>query len=549
MARMTGAQAIAASFMAEQIEFVFGIPGYDVLDILDAVRVHPEMRFILTRHEQGASYMAYGCSRGSRKPTVCVATCGPGATNLVSGIAAAHKASIPMLAITGKQERRLLDIGGLQELDQVALYAPITKWSHLVSNAEKIPQIMRKAFQVALSWPPGPVHLNFPADILAQEIEFEPEVPTTRRPASFPSWNGELIDTIAADLMKAEAPVMIAGRELLWDDAVGKAVELAELLGIPAVTTMDQMDAFPNTHPLGLGPMGAMGGWPPANKVLSKADLILALGVRFEFDITSTRTPYQVVPREARIIQINRGLDSIGVVYPVQVGAAGHLDSFLDALTARLKGEPRRPKVIGLEEEKQRWYSERAAAADGVSSPIKAPYAAQVLRQTLPVDGAIVVDVGNFGRHVRPYLDTFQPGTFHYTENFVAVGSALPVSIGLKLANPSKQVVCVCGDGGMAMNLSEIETAVREKIKITAVVLNDFGYGLIRSRQRDVYGSRFIGADFCFQDFARLAEGYGALGLKVDRPEEMTPALETALASDLPAVIDIRVDRRDFGAS
>lgn len=549
MARMTGAQAIAASFLAENVEYLFGIPGWDVLDILDAVRGHPQFRFILTRHEQGASYMAYGCSRGSRKPTVCLATCGPGATNLVSGIAAAHKASIPMIAITGKQERRLLEIGGLQELDQVALYAPITKWSHLVSNAEKIPQIMRKAFQVALSWPQGPVHLNFPSDILAQEIEFEPEAPAARRAASFPSWNGELIATIAADLLAARAPVVIAGRELLWDDSVQKVVELAELLGIPAVTTMDQMDTFPNTHSLGLGPMGAMGGWSLANRAVSNADLILALGVRFDYDLTSTRTPHHVVPRDARIIQINRGLESIGVVYPVHIGAAGQLGSFVDALINELKGGPGRPPTIGLEVEKRRWYSERAAAADGTATPIKAAYAAHVLREILPKDGAIVVDVGNFTRFVRPYLDTFQPGTFYYTENFVAVGSALPMSIGLKLAKPSQQVVCLCGDGGMGMNLSEIETAVREKVKVTAVVLNDFGFGNIRSRQRDVYESRFIGTDFSYQDFARLAEGYGALGLRVDRSEELPRALETALASDLPAVVDIHVDRRDFGAS
>ena len=532
---------------AANVDHFFGIPGHSILDILDEIRGRSEFRFILNRHEQGSSYMAYGFSRASRRPSVCMATSGPGATNLVSGVAAAYKAAIPMIAITGMDKRHILGIGGPQQFDQVALYAPITKWSHMAASAEELPHVMRKAFQIALQWPPGPVHLSFPSDILRQSIEDVSCAPAAYEVAPT-TWDRHLVAKIASNILEAKSPLLIAGRELLWQGAVGKVVELAEYLQIPVATTMDNPDSFPNTHPLGLGPVGPFQGWDPANKAIANADLILTIGVRFDMDLTGTVPPRTLMPRAERLIQVNCSEERIGHVFPVDIGAVGHLGDFASALLAQLKRMPRREATPSVQNDKREWYARREAEADQGATPVKAAYVAQTVRRVLERDAILVPDIGTFFVIANRYLDTFEPDTFHFAENFAAVGSAFPMSLGVKLAKPSAQVVCLTGDGGLGMNLSELVTAVREKIKVTVIVFNDFGYGLIRSYQKNAFGSRLIGTEFGGQDFAKLAEGYGALGLRVTEPGELAAALELALASDVPAVVDVNVDRRDFGA-
>jgi len=317
---ITGAQAVVDCLRREGIDHVFGIPGTMNLPILDVLRETPEIRFILTRHEQGAAFMAYGFARAVHRPAVVTATEGPGVTNLLTGIAAAYKAFVPVISISGAQELWMRERDASQDIDQVTMHKSVTKWAYSIPSAAKIQESVRRAFRVALAEPLGPVHLDVSKEILLEKTEAEPVPPAAYRPFSLPACNAAELDRAAEIVAKAARPVLLAGGGVLREDCLPALARLAETTGIPVAALQFHPDAFPTTHPLALGPLGR-NGYSSANRAVPQADVIVAVGAHI--DVFSTTFRYGIIARDAKILHHSPVGTDIGVVYPVAQAVAG----------------------------------------------------------------------------------------------------------------------------------------------------------------------------------------------------------------------------------
>jgi thiamine pyrophosphate-dependent acetolactate synthase large subunit-like protein len=538
---ITGAQAVVDCLRRERVEHVFGIPGTMNLPILDVLRDTPEIRFILTRHEQGAAFMAYGYARALNRPGVVTATEGPGVTNLATGIGAAYKGYVPIISISGAQEIWLREKDASQDIDQVTFHLPITKWAYSIPAASKIQEALRRAFRVALAEPLGPVHLDVSKDILLEKTAPEPIAPAAYRPGSLPSCAASELDRAAALVAKAKRPVLLAGGGVIREDALAALQHLADATGIPVATLQYHPDAFPTTHRLALGPLGR-NGWSSANRTMPQADVIIAVGAHL--DLFSTQFRYGIISREAAIIHHSTVATDIGVVFPVAQAVVGSTISFVEGLTARLKGKW---DWVDVAKARHGWDREREKLVDLKAKPIVPPVVAHAMREALPADGVMIVDAGNAGKHMRLFMDTHQPNTFMYISDWGSVGAGLPIAMGVKLARPRQPVMATVGDMGMMCNIGELETAVRERIPVVCVIYNDLGLGNERAFQKELYGGRTFAVDYGDVDFAALARVLGAHGERVDQPSEVLPAIQRALASGRPAVVDVLIDK-DFHA-
>jgi len=539
---ISAAQAIADCLRREGIDHVFGIPGTMNLPILDVLRGTPEIRFVLTRHEQGAAFMAYGFARAGHRPAIVTATEGPGVTNLATGIAAAYKGCVPIISISGAQDIWMREKNASQDIDQVTMHLPITKWAYSIPNADKAQEAVRRAFRIALAEPLGPVHLDISKEILLDDCAPEPIAPQAYRPASRPACMPAELDAASQLILKSARPVILAGGGVLREDALAALQALAESTGIPVATLQYHPDAFPTSHPLALGPLGR-NGWSSANKALPQADVVIALGAHI--DLFSTTFKYGILSREAKLIQNSAVATDMGVVFPVTQAVCGSTASFIDGLRERLKKTWQWCDVEALRKD---WGAERERLLDMTRKPILPPVVAHATRQALPRDGILVVDAGNAGKHARVFMDTFQPDTFMYINDWGSVGAGLPIAMGAKLARPRQPVLAAVGDMGMMCNVGELETAVRERIPVVCVVYNDRGLGNERAFQKELYGGRFFGVDYGDVDFAALARVFGAHGERVEDPAALQPAIERALASRKPAVIDVVIDQDTLAA-
>jgi len=540
---ITGAQAIVDCLKREGIDHVFGIPGTMNLPVLDVLRATPEIRFILTRHEQGAAFMAYGYARSLHRPAVVTATEGPGVTNLVTGIGAAYKGCVPVISISGAQDLFVREKDASQDIDQVTLHRSITKWAYSIPSVGKIQEAVRRAFRVALAEPLGPVHIDVSRDILLQQVEPEIIPPGQYRPSSLAACAPAELDRAAELIAKAERPILLAGGGVLRESALAALQRLAEATGIPVATLQYHPDAFPTSHPLALGPLGR-NGYSSANRAMPQSDVIVALGAHI--DTFSTTFKYGIISKQAKLIHHSPVATDIGVVFPVTQAVAGSTASFIDGLASRLSGKKWRwADVAGL---RRGWDAERKKMLDPKRTPIVPPVVAAAVREALPKDGIVIVDAGNAGKHMRVFMDTFQPDTYMYTDDWGSVGAALPIAMGAKLARPKQPVVAALGDMGMMCNLGELETAVRERIPVVCVVFNDFGLGNERAFQKELYGGRTFAVDYGDVDFAALARVFGCFGERVTDPAEVLPAVKRALASGRPAVVDVVIDKDSHAA-
>ncbi len=533
----TGAQAVVDCLRREGVEHVFGIPGTMNLPILDVLRDTPQIRFILTRHEQGAAFMAYGYARALNRPGVVTATEGPGVTNLATGIGAAYKGYVPIISISGAQEIWLREKDASQDIDQVTLHLPITKWAYSIPSVSKIQEALRRAFRVALAEPLGPVHLDVSKDILLEKTPSEPIAPEAYRPGSLPACAAAELDRAAALISKAKRPVLLAGGGVIREDALGALRALAEATGIPVATLQYHPDAFPTVHPLALGPLGR-NGWSSANRAMPQADVVIAVGAHL--DLFSTQFRYGLISREAVLIHQSAVGTDIGVVFPVAQAVVGSTASFLEGLALRLNGKW---DWTDVGQARGDWEAERRKLLDVTARPIVPPVVAQAMREALPADGVMIIDAGNAGKHMRLYMDTHQPNTFMYISDWGSVGAGLPIAMGVKLARPRQPVMATVGDMGMMCNIGELETAVRERIPVVCVVFNDQGLGNERAFQKEHYGGRTFAVDYGDVDFAALARVLGAYGERVEDPAALLPALKRALGSGRPAVVDVVIDK------
>jgi thiamine pyrophosphate-dependent acetolactate synthase large subunit-like protein len=534
---ITGAQAVVDCLKREGIDHVFGIPGTMNLPLLDVLRETPDIRFVLTRHEQGAAFMAYGYARSLHRPAIVTATEGPGVTNLVTGIGAAYKGYVPILSVSGAQELWVREKDASQDIDQVTMYRPITKWAYSIPAAPKIQEALRRAFRVALAEPLGPVHLDVSRDILLEHCESEPIAPAAYRPATLPACAAADIDRAAELITQAKRPIFLAGGGVLREQALPALQALAEATGIPVATLQYHPDAFPTSHALALGPLGR-NGWSSANRAMPEADVVIALGAHI--DLFSTTFKYGIISREAKLIHHSTVATDVGVAFPVAQAVVGSTASCIDGLRQRLRGKWEWTSVAKLRRD---WDDERKRLLDYNARPILPPVVAHAMRETLPADGIMIIDAGNAGKHMRLFMDTHRPDTFMYISDWGSVGAGLPIAMGAKLARPRQPVMAAVGDMGVMCNIGELETAVRERIPFVCVVYNDRGLGNERAFQKELYGGRLFGVDYGDVDFAALARVFGAHGERVSDANMLVPALKRALESKLPAVVDVVIDQ------
>ena len=542
MTKMTTARAIGESLLAEGVNYLFGIAGDGNLELLNGL-YDSDLRFVSAHHEQGAAYMAYGYARARKSLGACLSMYGPGATNLLSGVAAAYKAQVPLIALTGKHALSLHPRDGHQQLDEVSIYRPVTKWSVMVTQPTQMAEIMRRACRIALSEPMGPVHVSLPVDLMETEIEFDLWQPEEYRLQRQARVDAETVRATAEKLRAARSPVFIVGREIIWGNAGAQLVRLAERLGLPVVTTGDSIDAFPTTHPLGLGPFGSWSGGDAANQVVKNADLLLAVGVRFDFDLGSVRAPYNTISSQARIVQINCHPESIGLFYPVELGAAGSIADFIQDLLEEVEhlNLPRRtPDLTKL---KADWDAKLTAQLKPDACPIQLEYAISTIQDAWAKDRMLLADVGNFMSRTRAYYDTCQPDTFMIVEAFSALGTVFPTSLGVQLALPGRQVVCLNGDGAFFLNMAEMETSVRENLPVKVFIFDDMGYGSVATRQKKAYAGRIVGTEFKNPNFANVAREFGVYGEQIANPHDLPAAVRRVFAHEGPALLDIRTAR------
>ncbi|RPJ45311.1 MAG: thiamine pyrophosphate-binding protein, partial [Betaproteobacteria bacterium] len=537
---ITGARALVDGLLREGIDHVFGIPGTQNLAFLDELRATPQIRFILTRHEQGAAFMAYGFARAANKPSVVTVTEGPGVTNMVTGIGAAFKGNVPVISITGVQESIMRERDATQDMDQIPFMRPITKWAYSIPYVDKVQEAVRKAFRVALTEPQGPTHIEAASEVLLQQITPETTPPAAYRHTVPSVCDPTQIDAAWALIARAARPLFVIGRGVMKEQAVAAMQKLAETTGIPAAALQYSPDAFPSAHPLALGPLGR-NGFASANRAAPQADVIIAVGAHF--DVFSTLYKYGIFSEQAKIVHQTAAAGQIGIVFPVALGIAGSATSFISGLAQRAaKAGPRQP-WIDVARLRAEGEAELQQVLKPDAEPIQPQFVAHTIRKALPENGILVVDAGNGGKHVRSHFKSYAPDTFICMDDWASVGGALPIAMGAKLARPDRPVLCTGGDMGAMCNIGELETAVRENIAVVYVVFNDQGLGNERAFQNEHFGGRYFAVDYRNPDFGALAKVFGAHGEHVTRPADLEGAIRRAFASGKPAVIDVIIDQ------
>ena len=541
----SGADLVVAYLKAEGVKFVFGVIGSSILDLTDALYREPAIRYIPTQHEQAAAYMADGYARVAGKPGVCIATVGPGATNLTSGIAQAYVESSPVIALTGDIHTRHYGKGSsnFHEIDQQALYRPITKMSWRVERPDRLGEFMRMALRTALSGRRGPVYLGLPRDILKARLPLEVPPPETYRLVSHklhPDPNQ--VEVVAGLLAQAERPVILLGGGLRWSPgALEAALALAETWQIPIVSSLKGL--APEDHPRVFGLIGSTNS-PAATRTVQESDLILAVAHTFS-QVATNSYGYKTIPRNPRIAHIDLDPTEIGKNYPVAAGLVGDAAAALTDLARALPAAPpydRRYWLAELEQARTEFWEQLAALAQDDSRPISRMRLLGDMQKVLDRDAIISAEAGATHQWYRYGYRASQP--LLEPGGYSIMGSAFCMGLAAKLVYPERQAVALLGDGAFMMIMPEIATAVAQNIPLAVIVCHNNIYGNVQSKQFLNFEGRRIGTDLYIPNLAAVARDLGAHGERVESPQEIIPALERALGSGKPAVLDVIVEAR-----
>lgn len=541
---MSGGRAVVESLRAEDVRYVFGIVGSCMVEILDDMVDRRDIGWVGARHEQGAAHMADGYARVSGLPGVCMATNGPGATNIATGVSVAKLCHAPMIAITGAPQISQQYREAFQELDQVAMFRPLTKWSVQIPQAARIPELFRHAFRIATSGKKGPVHIDLARDLLNEDIDTEILAPARSRAGGTGAAHPDAVAQAATALLGARRPVIIAGLGVGDSGARAEILELAGMLSAGVVTSYGRNDVVPTGHPLVVGPLGRAGA-PEARVLVQGADLILAAGTRLaQF---TTMYDHSFVPANVPIVQIEIDPKEIGRNYPVEVGLAGDARETLRAIIAALRSRestwPRNAENLGAVAQRKRERAGRIASAERLdSAPMQPRRVHAELRKALPRDTVICIDGGTTISPVFNMYDFNEPRSFVNSGDQGCLGFAYPASIGAKMAAPERPVISLNGDGSFLMNAVEIETAMRCGVPVVAIVLNNNCWGSEKAYQKYFFNGRYIGADLTNPRFDKFAELFGARGYYVERPGDIGNAVSEALKAKVPTIIEIPVD-------
>lgn len=537
--KLSGAHIVWESLVRERVDTVFGICGGAVIHIYHVLPDYP-IHHVLMRHEQAAAHAADGYARATGKVGVCMATSGPGATNLVTGIANAYMDSSPVVAITGQVPTSLIGKDAFQEVDITGITLPITKHNYLVTDIKKLAMVIKEAFHIARTGRPGPVLIDIAKDVQAAEIEYE-EPGEVNLPGYRPTLigNQRQIKQAARLINEAKCPLIIAGHGLMLAGAEAELRELVEKAQIPVVNTLLGISTLPETHPLCLG-MGGMHGEAYANKALQKADLILNIGSRFDDRLTG---PVSTFGPEAKIIHIDVDPAEIGKNVPVDLPIVGDAKNVLQALNPMI--EP--TSHLAWWELIDEWRRD-SAAHDILNREFEELIPQYVIRQIWEVtkgETFMVSDVGQNQMWEAQYFVHHKPRGLISSGGLGTMGFALPAAIGVKVGRPDETVWATIGDGGFQMTLQELATVQQEKLALKIAILNNGYLGMVRQWQEIFFQRRYSATPLLGPDFVKLAQAYDIPGLAVLEKDQVIPAIKQAMTIDGPALIDFRIEQEE----
>ena len=544
MVKMNAGVAVIEMLKQEGVSHIFGIVGSSFLDILDPLYDRDDVKFVGTRHEQGAALMADGYSRISGKPSVCLVTNGPGVLNLTYGIGSAFVAHSPVVVLAPSASRSHQNRASTQEFDQVALFKPITKAAFAINKIEVLPEALRHAFRVATSGKMGPVMIDIPRDLLpGAEVDLDLMTPDAYRPGQTRSrGDRDLIDKAAAVLSAAQRPVIMAGGGVQWSDAGEEVCRMAELTGAAIVTSYGRADAVPNDHPNYLGHLGRLGSLEGIEAV-RQADTILAVGTRLSQSTTFYDNRF--IPADAKIVQIEIDPQEIGRNYPITVGIEGDAKAVMEGLLEKVReGEPK-PNA--------QWVSEigdlvarRTNRLDDegkdTAMPMKPQKVYAELRKVMPRNAIVALDAGLAPNYGQDRLNYYEPRSLITSLDLGGLGFSFPASIGAKFAAPDRPVINFNGDGGFLFNAQEFSTLVENNLPVVTVIMNNGIWGSEKAYQRYAFDERYVGADVTNPRYDKYAEIFGGAGFYVERPEDIGNVMIEALNCGKPSIIEIPTD-------
>ena len=553
----TGARVVVEALQAENVRAVFGYPGGYVIDIFDEF-YKAQIPFYLPRHEQGAVHAADGFARATGEVGVCIATCGPGAANLVTGIATAHMDSIPLVAITGQVATSMIGNDAFQEADITGITRPITKHNYIVQSVDDLPRILKEAFYIARTGRPGPVLVDIPKDI-QQTTTSVPYPEKVELRGYKPNMEGHVkqIKKVAKAIKKAEKPVIYAGGGVISSGAAAELTELATKLQIPVTTTLMGLGGFPETHELSLEMLG-MHGTAYANQAIMEADLIIAIGARFDDRITGRLDTF--APK-ATLIHIDIDPSSIRKSVHVHYPVVGDVKLVLKELLKHVEKGHTEAWLKQLQE----WKKEMPLTYEKTDAVLKPQYVIEKLYEMAGEDAIIATEVGQHQMWAAQFYKFTQPRTIVTSGGLGTMGYGFPAAIGAQVGNPDKRVINIAGDGSIQMNIQELATAMVYKLPVKIIILNNSYLGMVRQWQELFYGNRYAAttlwqrdkdcapdcqppaeeSDEYVPDFVKLAEAYGAKGIRVDKVSDVESALKEAFDYDGPVVMEFLVEKEE----
>lgn len=529
--KLTGAQIVVECLKKEGVKIIFGYPGGTIMPVYDVFYQEPSIKHILTRHEQGAAHAADGYARATGNVGVCIATSGPGATNLVTGLANAYLDSIPLVAFTGQVPTNLIGTDAFQEVDINGITLPITKNNYVVREVRDLASIIQEAFYIARTGRPGPILIDLPKDIQLAQTEFKyPEKVSLN--GYKPTFSGHIqqIKAAAQEISKAKRPVIYAGGGVISSNASSELRDLAFKANIPVTTTLMGLGTFPETHPLSLGMLG-MHGTAYANYAISAADLIIALGVRFDDRVTGKLSEFG---SQAKIIHIDIDPAEIGKNILVDIPIVGDLKKVLKKINEIID---KKENTEWLEKIKD-WKRKYPLKYEN-NQELKPQYIIEEVYKISEGKAVIVTDVGQHQMWAAQYYQYTMPRTFISSGGLGTMGYGLPAAIGAKIGCPDKTVICISGDGSFQMNLQELATAINNHLTIMVIIMNNNYLGMVRQWQEFFFNKRYSSTALTGNpDFVKLIEAYGGTGIRVNKKQELYPALEKALSLNKFVLID-----------
>ena len=537
---ITGSEILLRSLLLEGVECVFGYPGGAVLYIYDAMHGFDDFKHLLTRHEQGAIHAADGYARASGKVGVCIATSGPGATNLVTGIATAYMDSVPLVVITGNVATSLIGTDAFQEADITGITMPITKHSYLVRDVEDLPRIIHEAFHIANTGRKGPVLIDIPKDVSAATTLFNPVDKVNIRgynPTVQP--NKYQIDKLLKAVEHAERPIVLAGAGVIHSNAHDELYEFVKTTGIPVTTTLLGLGGFPSGHELWLG-MPGMHGTYASNSAIQQADLLINIGARFDDRVTMKLDGFAP---HAKIVHIDIDPAEIGKNVPTDIPIVGDIKMTLQQVNTVVKHTD---KADAWRAQVQQWKAEKPLRYIDSSDELKPQWVIQMIHDLTKGEAIVTTDVGQHQMWTAQYYGFNHPRSFITSGGLGTMGFGFPSAIGAQMANPDRVVVSINGDGGMQMCAQELAICAINNIPVKVAIINNQVLGMVRQWQELIYDQRYSHIDLAGSpDFVKLAEAYGVRGFRASNKEEAERAWQEALNTPGPAVVEFVVRKHE----